>query len=315
MQRTCFLHIGTEKTGSTAIQVFLQRNKETLQSLGYYLPTTLGTPDNRIFSSYFASHVDEFSRQQGVLTEAQKQIYFQSFEAQTTEEIRTGLRDHHSVILSSEHLHSRVKARTDIARIARMLEPLFDRIVVICYFRRQGEMALSLYSTVLKSGWTMSLENFYDMVTPEKYVFNHLESAGNWAAVFGKANCSFRIYPSRQSPGRASFDIRKDFLAALGAAGLEERLVFSTYTDNSSLLISDIAFYRFVNRLLPLLPADGSRRRQITLKLNRLARRLHAWRKRPGHKISSLDAADLDNRFGATNARFLETYFDGNTQL
>lgn len=36
--KTLYLHIGTPKTGTSAIQIFCKDNQETLKKQGYYYP-------------------------------------------------------------------------------------------------------------------------------------------------------------------------------------------------------------------------------------------------------------------------------------
>ena len=98
-------------------------------------------------------------------------------------------------MITSEHLHSRVTKQRDIEKIKRFLYNIFDQVAVICYFRRQADMAVSRYSTLLKGGHVLSFEKFIQNARPENYYYNFPEIAENWASVFEEKNCNFRIFP------------------------------------------------------------------------------------------------------------------------
>src|ERR1700690_4476721 len=52
MKTTCFLHIGTEKTGTTSIQNFLSKNRPRLKKQGIIYPRSPGNQSQRDLTVY-----------------------------------------------------------------------------------------------------------------------------------------------------------------------------------------------------------------------------------------------------------------------
>ena len=60
----CILHIGTEKTGTTSLQAFLNLNREILAEQGYLFTKSTGLQNNRSLpvAAYNADRRDDFTR-------------------------------------------------------------------------------------------------------------------------------------------------------------------------------------------------------------------------------------------------------------
>ena len=86
---------------------------------------------------------------------------------------------------------------------------VFDEVNVICYFRDQFDVAVSLYSTALKVNSSADVHSFVDQAKPENYYYDYLTIADNWTGVFGHHNCIFKIYDRQCFIDK---DIRKDFI-------------------------------------------------------------------------------------------------------
>src|SRR5271163_1194160 len=52
MLSQCWLHIGTEKTGTTSIRNFLAQNRATLLAQGYLYPTAAGEPGHGALTAF-----------------------------------------------------------------------------------------------------------------------------------------------------------------------------------------------------------------------------------------------------------------------
>ena len=157
-EHACVLHIGTEKTATTLLQEWLYANKAELSSQGIFLSAVAREGNNRKLVSWCQSKVDDWLRRQGVTTLEQKAELLQDFEAQFREEVVAASQSHHTMVLTSEHFHSG-SSDEEIARVKALTDELFDSTTVVCYFRDQADMAVSLHSTLLRIAAVKPLES------------------------------------------------------------------------------------------------------------------------------------------------------------
>lgn len=192
MRKTIFIHIGSHKTGTTAIQKFLSMNREVLAGKGYLYPGRAldhsDIPRNLRFSSPDLLRNDpdlEINR------------IFQ--------EIRQADQEH--VILSSEIFETQGPLP-----LSAYTGDEF-RMQIICYVRRQDERIESKYSQVVKHNFvrdsiTGYIGSGYFQRTDYRKVLEP------WKDVYGKENIIVRGFEAEQMPG----GIYHDFLGVLGLA-------------------------------------------------------------------------------------------------
>ena len=300
----CLLHIGTEKTGTSIVQDWLYDNKKALSNTGVYLSKNLGKPKNRLFSAYFEDGWDDdWAKSNGVRNKTEKKRYFTGFIERLTQEVIKARRNHDVFVITSEHLHSRVIKRNNIKKLHNYLKSVFNDIEVVCYFRDQFDVAVSLYSTAMKLGGKASIEQFVDNAKPEAYYYNYLKIADNWAEVFGKQNCNFRIYD------RSKFinnDIRLDFLDVMDIDVDLSTMKMDRRSSNQSLHLLQASAFRAVNRNVPYWRQNngGVNRDNISLKasiLNTDALKIGRVVSKKGEIVRS--------RFHRANKKFFEKYF------
>ena len=197
-----YLHIGTEKTGTTLLQEWLYDNKKILSKNGIYLSNQLEEPNNILLPTYFQGHLDDWTMRNRISNKQEKETFFDGFLSRVTDEIITAKTNHDTFIITSEHFHSRLQLIEEIQNLYVFLKSLFDKIYIICYFREQFDTAVSLYSTCLKGDEVKDIDSFLNSgdkkATPENYYFNYLKIADNWASVFGSKNCIFKIFDRRR---------------------------------------------------------------------------------------------------------------------
>ncbi len=261
----CILHIGTEKTATTLLQEWLYANKVELSSRGVFLSTVAKEGNNRRLVSWLQSNVDDWLRRQGVATLEQKAELLQGFEAQFRAEMAAASQHHHTVVLTSEHFHSRLHTDEEIARVKALTDDLFDSTTVVCYFRDQADMAVSLHSTLLRIASVKPLEDYLSGVEPERRNYNHAKTSAQWASIFGEGSCRFRVFD------RAAFpegDIRRDFLQALPHPPDFSALNATIRSANESLGLYQARLYRALNQALPHWKPErvGVNRRNLRLK-------------------------------------------------
>lgn len=235
-----FLHLGTPKTGTTAVQFFMHNNRERLDALGYDYPD-LGAdfPKDRGFTTV---NNDESAYANGnFIMDAQiLTAYRQGPEAFETilryvfpdmaeyyrdvivnnetdfdtliAYIRDKLQKSH-VILSSENLWT---FRYDFLR--RFAREFGDRIQVIVYLRRQDHYVESMWNEVVKLGVvTDSVEEYLSFMLLEEndnHGLHYRARLEEIASIIGRERIDVRLYESGAL--QRSGGIQQDFLRAVG---------------------------------------------------------------------------------------------------
>ncbi len=241
------LHIGTEKTGTTFLQEWLYQNRAPLSAQGVFLSGVLDYPNNRKLVSWVQTSLDDYTRMQGVSSVEEKARFFAGFEQEFADEVRRARHSHHSMIITSEHFHSRLGTVAELVRLKRLLSSLFNTVHIICYVREQADLHASLYSTALRLSFTSSITEFKPVTADGQY-YNYDNLASLWAGVFGRECLDFRIYNRNEF---FNSDIRQDFLQVFGSALDVNRLNYSVGSSNTRLSLLQGAAFRVVNEQLP----------------------------------------------------------------
>jgi hypothetical protein len=181
------VHIGTEKTGTTSIQRFLFQNRKKLRAGGFHFLQSAGKTNNRALPAYFVAEnrFDDFYRDEGITTLEAKTEFRKQFLQKFEHEIGTLPKSVHTVVISSEHFHSRIRTREEMDKVHAFLSTYFDDIKIVCYLRDQSSTCASYYSTGLKSGNPATFMEFFQRCIPENYYFNYFEMLSNWERCFG----------------------------------------------------------------------------------------------------------------------------------
>lgn len=186
-----YLHIGTEKTGTTTIQNVLKNNSNILDSHGayYYYSKDINNARNLASACIDASQHDEYLNSNNIVGSVSRESYkkcawddFYNIISVLPPYINT-------VIISSEHFHSRLVDKENVSELYNRLNPIANKITVVCYLRRQVDMVLSLYSTILKGGGTDTLkETLEKYLNPKNQYSNYSILLDKWSDVFGEGN-------------------------------------------------------------------------------------------------------------------------------
>lgn len=210
-----YFHIGTHKTGTSAIQDFLRLNIKVLGEEGFLCP-------RQSRRSYY-THTDDGY----IVASANRNHYLK-----LTKLCRTKQKN----ILVSSETFSYLKNVSD-------LQPLFDRcnVKVICYLRRQDNVLQSMYNQSVKRGG--DYKSISEYPTGNLDYFKLLEQ---WASVFGKTNIIVRVYEKRQFFNHNLFE---DFLGALGLK-LTNEYQMPENNPNPRLSAAVLEYMRHMNSLL-----------------------------------------------------------------
>ena len=154
--RTCFLHIGSHKTGTTTVQTLLGTHYEDLLQRGYLYPRS-GRMQAPPGHAALAHETCDFpgSGTSGELIE------------NLIDEIR---KSDHNVILSSEVFHTAVLSPVRFEHFIGLLQSCGLQVVIITYLRNQLDYARSIYLELLKHGLADSFAEFLDVALKQEVV-------------------------------------------------------------------------------------------------------------------------------------------------
>lgn len=247
--KTCYLHIGTEKTGSTSIQRFLEHNRNELKKHGHYYPSSLGPEKGSHF--YLTVYCrrsetfDDLHILSGVTTPEELEDFKVSLRQKVEKEF-SYLKGCDTLHVSSENFHSRFLSEEAIENLKSFFEPWVEEFKIIVYLRPQHELALSLYSTAMKVGHT-GKQPLPDVGIKSHY-YNYNIFLSKWANVFGEENINVRIF---QKQALIDNDIISDYMHVSGIDNLPKKNLERIGKENESLSAEALEFLRLINEYLP----------------------------------------------------------------
>nr|MBA3326009.1 hypothetical protein [Paracoccaceae bacterium] len=150
MLRRAILQIGTEKTGTTTLQQFLALNRDILAQRGYRYPRFCGERNHTGLAAYALDPAKTDTIREPFGARSAAEVPAMRTRMQRAAQAELG--DAATAIFCSEHCHSRLTSPSEVATLRAFLAEFFDDVQVCVYLRRQDHVALSLYSTSLKSG-------------------------------------------------------------------------------------------------------------------------------------------------------------------
>ncbi|RWK15767.1 MAG: hypothetical protein E5X49_15565 [Mesorhizobium sp.] len=199
------LHIGTNKTGTTALQKFLSFNRRKLTKYGIHYATP---PDSYNFNSVVraprCSTRDAPSwalLPRYHLVEKQHEIFGQFFLDHLNYAEREGF---HTIVASSEalycmpiHLYDPGDGKVCVDTLAqieclRAAIPSSVNCRIVCYVRRPDRYLESLYNQCVKQGmFTGEIGEFASIVED---MLDYHRCLSMWRKVFGDSNTEVRVY-------------------------------------------------------------------------------------------------------------------------
>lgn len=187
-----YIHIGTEKTGTTSIQQFFFENQKVLKDdhdIYYPLYNCSQKAQFELAASLHPMCHDgrtaEFiAKPVGEPLEVWKQF------CEHLKEVNAN-----TVFISAEHFSSRI-SRDGISFIKKIISeelPNYE-ISILVYIRPQYEMLCSSYSTYIKSGGGLTLDEVFNQVNLKGFYYNYNNLIRQWGDIFGKENIIVRKY-------------------------------------------------------------------------------------------------------------------------
>jgi hypothetical protein len=235
------LHIGSEKTGTSSIQGSLAKLREELAEHSIFYPRAFGYKSHigLINSFQKLSCIDELRRMQGLHNKAQILFYKKTVWSNFLQELEGARPD--LVVLSNEHLSSRLNTYEEISELAGFLKPLFAEIKIVFYVRKQDDLLISQHKSEIFFG-----NKHKDFSVPEEdaipHSYNFKKIVGLWCSCFGQDSLKLVDYH------KVKGNLLPDFFALLGFKLPDG---FELVTDNKSLDGITAEYLRHLNEFIP----------------------------------------------------------------
>lgn len=205
MTKTVYIHIGTHKTGTTAIQKFSAEKYERLLDLDIYYPKISRPIINKISNGhhllpwYLIGHPvpdkyygEYYNKKSSLFTSLIENIKLSSCQ---------------NIILSSEEFD-----RLNRVEIKKLKEYFVDfNIKIIVYLRRKDSYIESMYQTDVISN--VEKNNINEYIKNVPVPLNYYKFIMDWKNIFGEDNISVNFYCKKSLQ---SNDIVVDFYSKLG---------------------------------------------------------------------------------------------------
>ncbi|MEA5424472.1 hypothetical protein [Synechococcus sp. CCY9202] len=247
----CILHIGTEKTATTSFQKLMAASRDKLfNEYGIWYPQCLGSHWHRDLAVWAMdpSKPDDHFMKLNIKTSLEHDLFKKSLTERLQREY-TEFKSAHTCIISSEHLHSRLKTQYSIHQLNEILTALYDEVYVFVHLRPQVELAVSLASTAAKSPSLIVDKKFFEEAALDRSYYDYSHILDMWSNSFGRE----RIYP---------FSFKKNLnMAQLigGFIGVDLSALGPLPKENSSLTVEAICLLN----LLKQYSGDSSKFNQI----------------------------------------------------
>lgn len=204
--RTLFLHIGSNKTGTSSIQAALRVEHQTLEQHGIAVLGHGSLGENLTNRSLFHIFNCESIRRVDLNNFSTEGAY-RRHRLQQQRQFRRllGPLPHQQVVVSDEYLFTLPTERID--RMAHSLRKWgFDRVTVLLYLREPTSMYLSYVQQLVKAD--------HRIPDPEHWIFPYQDRVEAWSQAFG-TQLILRVYERSQLHNNTSID---DFALEMATA-------------------------------------------------------------------------------------------------
>lgn len=243
---TLYLHIGTPKTGTSAIQRFLPLNETLLEEQGFCYPD-LGYRFNRVGmnrNAHFLIYRQKFSQEKE--TEIRNSDNKRFYEG--LDKIKKLTDTFPNIVLSDEDIWNLHLSRTNFwSLLKNALDERGIDLKVIVYLRRQDLVVESYWMQRVKAKITSSFQEFIDSGEYSFFKLNYYENLEHISKIIGKENIIVRAYEKQQYEGNGN-SLISDFMKVLGLE-LNDMYVSPNAVVNTSLHGSYLEVKRLLNEM------------------------------------------------------------------
>ena len=240
-----YLHIGTEKTGTTSIQKFLKINKQLLAEHGIGVPEQLGEEMHYYLQlmSNNDDHIDSFTMNLELSNNHKDRKKLKTaWERNFTQEVKESPLK--TWIISCETLHSRLQKQEELERLKKILKGIFEEIDIVVYLRDPLSLNISRMTEQAKAAIKVELPN-PDSLGNKFDICNHQRTIQRWEDSMGPGNLVARIFEKESMKNSNVID---DFIDACN-------LPRCSYTypkhKNCSLSKAGLMLLNEINRYVP----------------------------------------------------------------
>jgi hypothetical protein len=297
------VHIGIEQTGTNSLQRYLGLNRQALGAAGYHVIQSAGELHNNAIPAYCVSakNIDDYFREVGITTAEERSEFEARFKSEFASELAGLPESIHTVLISSEHFHTRIESKADMDNVQRLLSSYFDDIRIVCYLREQVTTRTKSYSAFLKSGGRESFQKYLEKCQPSKPRFNYRDMLLNWERCFGKDALDVSLYTKDRFLNGNLLD---DFTAKIDPS-LVGKLDQNVQLENDSLRPAGQILMRAVNLAFPVqskVPQVAELRSECQ---DFIAQRMGGKGQQPNLEIWQ----SIYDRFTASNEEVRQKYF------
>ncbi|KJS28155.1 MAG: hypothetical protein VR75_00260 [Hyphomonadaceae bacterium BRH_c29] len=206
------LHIGLEKTGTTAAQAYWSQNFDRNQERGVWYSKSLGRPLHTRLVVYasrdFLGPVLE--TQYGISDETSYQEFRTKTEADLENELRLAREAGCShFLISHEFFHSKIRNTEDIERVADLLKRLGESVEVLCVLRRPADLFASTMNEFVRAKYPLE-PDIINTVDPKNNYYDFADLLGNWCEQLGADNV--HIISFHRAPGQNVLNALNEYL-------------------------------------------------------------------------------------------------------
>lgn len=191
--KSIILHIGPDKTGSTAIQRTLAANIDLLESCGVLYSGGVGHNDKWLVQALFKSRRSKVSGNSGCQPER-----YHGYLEKLQQRVKSTSADH--LILSFEGLIRLTVAELSV--LQEFLKGLSERVTVVLYARDPSSYALSAMSQRVKTG-----RRAWGYSPP---IIGYQDYIEKWSGIFGREALEVRLFSREVFPDG---DVVLDFIS------------------------------------------------------------------------------------------------------
>ena len=242
------LHIGSEKTCTTTIQYNMSRQREALAKVGVLYPASLGGNNHMALTAYALSD-DKLGDETRVLSGITEHPSLAEFRKFLDERLRQEIADNSpkTLLLSNQHLSSRLRREDEVARLACLLRQYTNDIIVVLYLRNPVDFIASWYSTSVTGGNTNRLTFPLSSGTSEQ--IDYLRMVDLFENEFGREAMRVRRFDREHL---LKGDLWADFLSV---AEISNSVEAAAESRNESLSFPALVFLRELNKHIPRMTA------------------------------------------------------------
>ncbi|ENX5857775.1 hypothetical protein ACFRA6_001262 [Campylobacter jejuni] len=238
---TCYLHIGTMKTGTSSIQDFLYKNQNLLKIQKTLYP-------NSIKNSW---HLHDHNPFADVIKCFLEQANFSDLNSYL-ELLKCEINNSHfnKIIISTENIQFLLNKRKYIQELQIILKNLgFTKIYIIIYLRNPNSLFVSMCSQALKGNISDNFLSHPDKNNLFKTICNYKQTLENWTNVFQKENIIVKLFDKNEF---YQGDLIKDFINTIGLEWDDNFIIPDKQNETLDLLGMEILNH-FNNYSIPIL--------------------------------------------------------------